>query len=112
MDYNGYYDCLLGSFDGIHAADKDIQAEEKDLAELEEQIVKEDNERKINEIYRKIKAVKSKIDMLSVRKSNYSACYNLLDKLIRKSFYNFQSFPLLFIDDADFQLKRHTKYKR
>ena len=61
--------------------DKDIQAEEKDLAELEEQIVKEDNERKINEIYRKIKAVKSKIDMLSVRKSNYSACYNLLDMI-------------------------------
>ena len=61
--------------------DKDIQAEEKDLAELEEQIIKEDNERKINEIYRKIKAVKSKIDMLSVRKSNYSACYNLLDMI-------------------------------
>ena len=61
--------------------DKDIRVEEKDLAELEEQILQEDNERKINEIYRKIKATKSKIDMLSVRKSNYSACYNLLDMI-------------------------------
>ena len=61
--------------------DKDIQAEEKDLAELEEQIVKEDNERKINEIYRRIKAAKSKIDMLFIRRSNYSACYNLLDMI-------------------------------
>lgn len=61
--------------------DKDISAEEKDLAEMEEQILSEENERKINEIYRRIKATKSKIDMLSVRRSNYSACYNLLDMI-------------------------------
>ena len=61
--------------------DKDISAEEKDLAEMEEQMLSEENERKINEIYRRIKATKSKIDMLSVRRSNYSACHNLLDMI-------------------------------
>ena len=60
---------------------QEIVAEEKDLAELEEQLLKEDNERKINDLYRKIKAAKSKIDMMSVRRGNYSACYNLLDMI-------------------------------
>ena len=59
--------------------EKEIVGLEKDLAEYEGQILEEDNERKINEIYRKIKAQKSKIDMLTIRRSNYSACYNLLD---------------------------------
>ena len=61
--------------------DKDIVAEEADLKELEEQIVGENNERKINELYRKIKATKSKVDMLYVRRSNYAACYDLLDMI-------------------------------
>ena len=62
--------------------DKDIVAAERDLSELESQMLAEDNERKINEIYRKIKTAKSKIDMLAVRKSNYSACFNLLDMIL------------------------------
>ena len=61
--------------------DKEIASQEKDLAEYEAQMLAEDNERKINDLYRKIKAIKSKIDMLSVRRSNYSACYNLLDMI-------------------------------
>ena len=58
---------------------REINAEEKDLAELEEQLLKEDNERKINDLYRRIQTTKSKIDMMSVRHDNYSACHNLLD---------------------------------
>ena len=61
--------------------EKEIVGLEKDLAEYEGQILEEDNERKINEIFRKIKAQKSKIDMLTIRRSNYSACYNLLDMI-------------------------------
>lgn len=57
----------------------EIAAEEKDLAELDEQLLKEDNERKINDLYRRIQATKSKIDMMSTRHNNYSACFNLLD---------------------------------
>lgn len=60
---------------------REIAAEEKDLAELEEQLLKEDNERKINDLYRRIKSAKSKIDMMSVRRGNYSACFNLLDMI-------------------------------
>ena len=40
-----------------------------------------DNERRINDLYRQIKAVKSKIDMLNIRHGNYSACFNLLDMI-------------------------------
>ena len=35
--------------------------------------------RLINDLYRKISALKSKLDMLNVRRSNYSACFNILD---------------------------------
>ena len=41
----------------------------------------EDNERKINEIYKKISALKTKLDSLIVRKSNYTTCFNLLDMI-------------------------------
>lgn len=61
--------------------EKDIILEEKEVAELDSKIIKEDNERKLNELYRSVKATKSKIDMLSVRRNNYSACYNLLDRI-------------------------------
>lgn len=61
--------------------EKEIAGLEKDLAEYESAMLKEDNERRINDIYRQIKAVKSKIDMLNVRHGNYSACYNLLDMI-------------------------------
>ena len=36
-------------------------------------------ERVINELFRKISALKSKLDMLNVRRSNYSACFGVLD---------------------------------
>ena len=61
--------------------EKEIAGLEKDLAEYEAAMLKEDNERRINDLYRQIKAVKSKIDMLNVRHGNYSACYNLLDMI-------------------------------
>lgn len=59
--------------------EKDIIGFEKDLEELDSAILKEDNERKINELYKKISSLKSKIDSLTVRKSNYTTCFNLLD---------------------------------
>ena len=59
--------------------EKDIIGFEKDLEELDAAILKEDNERKINELYKKISSLKSKIDSLTVRKSNYTTCFNLLD---------------------------------
>ncbi|MGM9859022.1 MAG: hypothetical protein ACI311_07260 [Bacilli bacterium] len=59
--------------------EKDIYSLEKDLNELDSLMVKEENERRINELYRKISSLKSKLDMLNVRKANYSACFNLLD---------------------------------
>ncbi len=61
--------------------EKDIRGFEKDLAELDAAILNEDNERKINDLYKKIAATKSKVDTLAVRKSNYSSCFNLLDMI-------------------------------
>lgn len=61
--------------------EKELLQEEKDLSEYESKMLDEENERKINDLYRKIKATKSKIDMLTVRKNNYSACYSLLDMI-------------------------------
>ncbi len=61
--------------------EKEITGLEKDLAEHEAVMLKEDNERLINDLYRQIKAVKSKIDMLNIRHGNYSACFNLLDMI-------------------------------
>lgn len=65
--------------------DKRLESEiaglEKDLAEYDKAMLSENNERRINELYRSVKAVKSKIDMLNVRHGNYSACYNLLDMI-------------------------------
>lgn len=59
--------------------EKEIKGLEKDLAELDDKMLAEDNERLINDLYRKITSLKSKLDMLDVRKNNYSACFNLLD---------------------------------
>ena len=61
--------------------EKEITGFEKDLAEMDAAIMNEDNERKINELYKKISAAKSKVDSLAVRKSNYSTCFNLLDMI-------------------------------
>ena len=57
----------------------EITGLERDLAELENKMIAEDNERVINELFRKISALKSKLDMLNVRRSNYSACFGVLD---------------------------------
>ncbi len=59
--------------------EKDIKQLEKDLAELDATMLNEDNERKINELFHSISSLKSKLDMLAVRKANYSTCYNTLD---------------------------------
>lgn len=59
--------------------EKEIKGLETDLSELDEKMLNEDNERLINDLYRKISALKSKLDMLNVRRSNYSACFNILD---------------------------------
>ena len=61
--------------------EKEITGYEKDLAELDAAIMNEDNERKINELYKKISALKTKLDSLIVRKSNYTTCFNLLDMI-------------------------------
>ena len=61
--------------------EKDITGFEKDLTELDAAMLNEDNERKINEIYKKISALKTKLDALIVRKSNYTTCFNLLDMI-------------------------------
>ena len=57
----------------------EIVSLENNLKELDEMILKEDNERRINDLYRNITSNKSKLDTLNVRRSNYNACYNLLD---------------------------------
>ena len=59
----------------------EIAGLEKDLNEYNDAMLNENNERRINELYRSIKTVRSKIDMLNVRHGNYSACYNLLDMI-------------------------------
>jgi hypothetical protein len=59
--------------------EKEIISLEKNGNELDELILKEDNERRINDLYRQITTLKSKKDSLNIRKSNYSACFNLLD---------------------------------
>lgn len=59
--------------------EKELCGLEKDLAEYESALLNEDNERRLNDLYRQIKATKSKIDVLNVRHENYSACFNLLD---------------------------------
>lgn len=59
--------------------EKDIALLEKGSAEVDSLILKEDNERKLNDLYRKVTEIHSKIDFLNVRKSNYDACSNLLD---------------------------------
>ena len=61
--------------------EKEIAGLEKDLAEYDAAMLKEDNERRINDLYRQVKAVRSKIDMLNIRHGNYSACFNLLDMI-------------------------------
>lgn len=59
--------------------ESEITQIEKSLDELNNLMIKENNERRINEIFRKISAFKTKIDTLNIRRNNYSACYEVLD---------------------------------
>lgn len=59
--------------------ENEIMLSEKNCKELDSIMLKENNERILNETYRKITTIKTKIDSLNIRSSSYSACYNLLD---------------------------------
>lgn len=59
--------------------ENEIMLSEKNCKELDSIMLKENNERILNETYRKITTIKTKIDSLNIRRSSYSACYNLLD---------------------------------
>lgn len=59
--------------------ENEIMLSEKNCKELDSIMLKENNERILNETYRKITTIKTKIDSLNIRRSGYSACYNLLD---------------------------------
>ena len=59
--------------------EREITGLEADISEYESRMVEEDNERKIGDLFRRIEAAKSKLDMLNIRRNNYSACYDLLD---------------------------------
>ena len=76
-----YLDSFKAIADGEidYIDEEEIKGLEADLSELDEKMLNEDNERLINDLYRKISALKSKLDMLNVRRSNYSACFNILD---------------------------------
>jgi len=65
----------------IKRLNKEIQGYEADLAELKKLMISEENERRINEIFRKIKALESNIEMLNVHSNKYSACFNLLEQI-------------------------------
>ena len=61
--------------------EKEIQDLESDLDELNQAIVNEENERKINELFKRINAIKTNIDSLTVRKESYVTCFALLDAI-------------------------------
>ncbi len=63
----------------IRRLEKEIVGFEKDLSEFDAAILNEDNERKLNDLFRKVTALKTKTEALSARKSNYAACHDLLD---------------------------------
>lgn len=59
--------------------EEEITLLEKNESEINDSILNEDNERRINELYRKVTTLKSKKSSLDARRSNYSACFDLLD---------------------------------
>lgn len=61
--------------------ENDIQIEEKEKAELEDKMIEEDNERILNELDRKISSIESIIESKNINRSNYSACYELLNNI-------------------------------
>lgn len=71
----------LSLADNEKRIEEEISVLEKDLAQYDNCMIEEENERKINDLFRSIKTTKSKIDSLTVRRSNYSACRNLLDMI-------------------------------
>lgn len=61
--------------------ENDIQIDEKEKSELEDIMIEEDNERILNELDRKISSIESIIESKNINRSNYSACYELLNNI-------------------------------
>ena len=68
-------------FNASQRVEREIEALEKDAESIDDIIVNEENERKINELYGRVKSIRTKIDNLAVRKSAYDACYDILDMI-------------------------------
>lgn len=64
--------------------ENDIILQEKTKAELEDKMITEENERILNEIDRRLTSVESIIASLDVNKSNYSACFTLLNNIYER----------------------------
>lgn len=82
-------------FNASQRVEREIEALEKDAESIDEMIIKEENERKINELFGRVKSIRTKIDNLAVRKSAYDACYDILDliytmvsEMIKTGVYN------------------------
>ena len=56
-----------------------IQEQEANLNDLNSNIKQTTNQRMIEQLFNQINAVKGKIEMLTTRRNNYSACVNMLD---------------------------------
>ena len=64
--------------------ENDIIVQEKTKAELEDRMINEENERILNEIDRRLTSIESIITSLDVNKSNYSACFALLNNIYER----------------------------
>ncbi len=64
--------------------ENDIIVQEKTKAELEDKMIDEENERVLNEIDRRLTSIESIIASLDVNKSNYSACFALLNNIYER----------------------------
>ncbi len=65
----------------VNKLDDEIEEAESELAELDRKMLAESDERKLNDLFRSVRTAKSKIEMFTVRKSSYSACFNLLEMI-------------------------------
>ncbi len=64
--------------------ERDIIVQEKTKAELEDKMINEESERVLNEIDRRLTSIESIIASLDVNKSNYSACFALLNNIYER----------------------------
>ena len=64
--------------------EKQIQLYEVEKLELEDKMINEENERILNELDRKITSLESIIESLNINRSNYSACFDLLNNIYSK----------------------------